>query len=130
MLILTLAVLCAAPVVLPLTAQELTARANATQHALQQTGARWTMRRVLGKPADLGVRVTHFGGDTQWELLLIEAGKVKVLRTITEVGDVHVTRRPGLEPEVTRPWEEVLDSQWMVLIGRSEPRFFRATGEE
>lgn len=130
MLLLTLAVLCAAPTVAPLTSQELTERANATQRALHQTGARWTMRRVLGKSMDLGVRVTRFGSDRQWELLAIEAGKVKVLRTIIEVGDVHVMRRPGLEPEVTRPWEEVLDSQWTVLIGRSELRFFPSTGAE
>lgn len=130
MLLFTLVALCAVPAVPSLTAQELTERAAATQRSLQQTGARWTMRRALGKTADLGVRVTRFGKDTHWELIVIEGGKPTVLRTITELGEVHVSRRPGKPPEVTRPWEEVLDPQWMVLIGRTAPGFFRATGDE
>lgn len=130
MWVLAIAVLCAAPAASSVTAQQLTGRATATQRALQQTGARWTMRRVLGKAVDLGVRVTRFGPDTQWELLAIEGGKVNVLRTITEVGEVHVSRRPGQPPEVTRRWEEVLDSQWSVLISRATPGFFHANGAE
>ncbi|MFZ5446425.1 MAG: hypothetical protein ACOZQL_40935 [Myxococcota bacterium] len=130
MTLLTLVVLCATPAVPPITAEELTSRGVATRAALEAAGGRWTMRRKVGKAADLGVRVTRFGSDTQWELLVIDGEKVEVVRTVTEVGGVHVTQQAGKAPVVTRPWEAVLDSRWSVLISRSGVRVFSATGAE
>lgn len=130
MLLVALAILCAAPVEAP-SAETLTKRSAATKRLVEEKGARWTMRRALGKSADLGVRVTKFGDDLSWEFLFFKGDEVTVMRTVTAFSDVHVDARPGRPPVVARAFEEVLpDASWWVLLQRAGLSYFKANGGE